>query len=243
MPRLPAPLRYLNTMTFIGATGTVCFDNDHLARPDARRTATVLSSTAAPGHHHYRAYDTRTDCRFAADGSRLAWGEDLVIEADLRADADLRPSQPASDQSRDRHRRSRACRGRWSLHRRIRAMRYTASTLPQPGVATLEAAGRLAHVRTLGGSATVFQDVSVEVTPREEPEIDPQGRAMRVPRAFRWTVRDGDEEVAVLDGTVDTPLRYGHGRGYVGAYSFEAAFRSRAVSGTGYFEWVDCEDR
>lgn len=28
-----------------------------------------------------------------------------------------------------------------------------------------------------------------------------------------------------------------------GAYSFEGAFRSRAVSGTGYFEWVDCEDR
>ncbi|MER6670034.1 DUF6670 family protein [Amycolatopsis japonica] len=64
--RRPSPLRYLNTMTFIGATGT------------------VLSSTAAPGHHHYRAYDTRTDYRFAADGSRLAWGEDLSLLATYR---------------------------------------------------------------------------------------------------------------------------------------------------------------
>ncbi|MFC3456005.1 DUF6670 family protein [Amycolatopsis speibonae] len=89
-----------------------------------------------------------------------------------------------------------------------------------------------AHLRTPDGSATGFQDVSVEVTPRAEPEIDPMGRAMRVPQGFRWTVRDGAEEVAVLDGTVDTPLRYGHGRGYVGAYSFDGtsgAGRSRGL--------------
>ncbi|RSN40235.1 hypothetical protein DMC64_35550 [Amycolatopsis sp. WAC 04197] len=299
VPRLPAPLRYLNTMTFIGATGTVCFDNDYLARPDARRTATVLSSTAAPGHHHYRAYDTRTDCRFAADGSRLAWGEDLVIEADhpeyrLRADyggfgADLTITTtpqvsyfvrtPIYDHlsllatyrgtvtdGAERVEVDGLCTVEYArcvtpqaLFRRPVSPRWklpvdfftyhviNLDERTQLLLTDVRAAGatacRLAHLRSLDEAATVFQDVSVEVTPREEPEIDPQGRAMRVPRAFRWTVRDGDEQVAMLDGTVETPLRYGHGRGYVGAYSFEGAFRSRAVSGTGYFEWVDCEDR
>lgn len=85
VPDLPAPWRFLNTMTLIGATGAVCFDNDHLAAPDARNTATVLASTAKGDQHHYAAYDTSTECVFAADGSRLQWGEDLTLEVDLPA--------------------------------------------------------------------------------------------------------------------------------------------------------------
>ena len=80
VPRLPGPFRYLNTMTLIGATGTVVFDNDYLAAPDARNTATVLSSTAAPGHHFYRAYDAADECAFEEDGSRIAFGDNLIIE-------------------------------------------------------------------------------------------------------------------------------------------------------------------
>jgi hypothetical protein len=82
IPELPEPYRYLNTMTFIGTTGTVMFDNDYLAAPDARQTATVLSSTAYGEKHHYQAYDAQTECDFAADGSRLSWGDDLTITAD-----------------------------------------------------------------------------------------------------------------------------------------------------------------
>lgn len=299
VPRLPAPYRYLNTMTFVGATGTVCFDNDYLAAPDARRTATVLSSTAADGHHHYRAYDTREDCAFAADGSRLAWGGDLVIEADhpgyrLRsgygrfgADLEITATSQVSWFVRtpfyDHLSLLATCRGTVTDGGEtvdvggLCTVEYARSVSPQALSRTpvpprwklpvdfftyhvidldertqllltdVRAAGatacKLAHLRVLDGETTVYQEVSFEVTPRAEPEIDPVGRAMRVPRGFRWTVRDGAEEIAVLDGTVDTPLRYGHGRGYVGAYSFKGTFRGGPVSGTAYFEWIDCESR
>ncbi|WP_245650128.1 DUF6670 family protein [Millisia brevis] len=82
VPDLPAPYRYMNTMTLIGTTGTIAFDNDLLAAPDARDNATVLASTASGGHYHYRAYDARTDCDFAADGSSLRWGADLEVTTD-----------------------------------------------------------------------------------------------------------------------------------------------------------------
>lgn len=82
VPDLPAPYRYMNTMTLIGTTGTIAFDTDVLAASDARDNATVLASTASGGHYHYRAYDARNDCDFAADGSSLRWGDDLRVSAD-----------------------------------------------------------------------------------------------------------------------------------------------------------------
>nr|WP_020665120.1 DUF6670 family protein [Amycolatopsis benzoatilytica] len=100
---------------------------------------------------------------------------------------------------------------------------------------------RLAYLRTLDGDAVVFQDVRLEVVRRAEPEVDPRGREMRVPDRFRWIVRDGAEEIVSLETTLDSPRRYGHGRGYVGAYTYSEKFRQRPVSGTGYFERADCE--
>jgi hypothetical protein len=64
---------------------------------------------------------------------------------------------------------------------------------------------------------------------------------MRVPQRFRWTVRDGGDELAVIEATPDSTLRYGHGRGYVGAYSYHGEYRRRPVTGTRYFERIDCE--
>lgn len=81
-PDLPAPYRYLSTAAFIGTTGAIVFDNDHLAADDARNNTTVLSSTASIPHYHYRAYDAPTDCRFADDGSSLQWGDHLTVTAE-----------------------------------------------------------------------------------------------------------------------------------------------------------------
>ena len=297
VPELPSPHRYLNTMTLIGSTGTVCFDNDYLARPDARRTATVLSSTAAPGQHHYRAYDSAAECCFAADGGRLEWGSDLVVEAahptyavharydaftvDLAVTATPQVSwfvrNPAYDHlsllatftgtitdADGETAIDGLCTVEYARSASPQSLRRT----PLPArfklpldfftyqivnldertqllLTDVRAAGatacRLAHLRTLDGEATVFQDVRLEVVHRAEPEVDPQGREMPVPDQFRWIVRDGGEEIVSLEAIVDSPLRYGHGRGYVGAYTYSGTFRQRSVTGTGYFEWVDCE--
>lgn len=99
------------------------------------------------------------------------------------------------------------------------------------------------HERRLDGSADVHvQDVTLTVEEyAPEPALDPQGRAMRLPRVFSWSVREFGERLLDLRCTVDAPWRWGHGRGYAGAYHYEGRYRGRAVSGTGYIEYVDCE--
>lgn len=82
LPDLPAPYRFLNTMTFIGATGTTCFDDDRIAAPDARNTALVLSATAHADQHHHAGYDAATECSFPDTGP-LRWGDDLTVEVGL----------------------------------------------------------------------------------------------------------------------------------------------------------------
>jgi hypothetical protein len=100
---------------------------------------------------------------------------------------------------------------------------------------------RLAHVRVLGKSTEVYTDVRMDVTEyREKPTIDEQGRSMRLPRRLNWTVRDDHGHlVLAVDGLVDSPLRYGHGRGYVGAYSYTGEYQGNPVGGSAYMEWVD----
>ncbi|MFM9378047.1 DUF6670 family protein [Gordonia sp. VNK21] len=85
VPGLPEPLRYLNIMTLVGSTGTELFDNGTLAADDVRQNSTVLASTAAPGHHHYRAYDVAAECGFAPDGSSLTWDDDLTLTVGAHA--------------------------------------------------------------------------------------------------------------------------------------------------------------
>jgi hypothetical protein len=74
---------------------------------------------------------------------------------------------------------------------------------------------RLAHLRILGKTTEVYTDTRMDIIEyREEPMIDERGRSMAVPHRLRWTVTDDTgAPVLSLDCTVDTPLRYGHGRG------------------------------
>lgn len=78
-PTLPAPHRYSHVMTLLGATGTLMFDNDYLVKNTPRDTATLLTSTAAPGTHLYRSYSIADECDIQDDGSHIAFGENLVI--------------------------------------------------------------------------------------------------------------------------------------------------------------------
>ncbi|GAA4395789.1 DUF6670 family protein [Tsukamurella soli] len=295
VPDLPEPLRYVNTMTLIGAAGAEVFDNDHLAAPDARNTATLLTSTALGDHHLYRAYDASTECGFAADGSTLRWGDELEITVELphvsvrgryptfAVDLDLEVTQQVSyfvktpiydhlsllapytgTVAGD------AVRGLGTFeYARIRSPQaISAKPLPEPLklpvdfftyqivdldertqmlLTDVRARGRiacrLAHLRVLGGETEVFQDVTMDVVEYAEPLVDERGREMRVPARLRWRVCDGDATVLTLDGVVDSPLRYGHGRGYVGAYTYTGGFRGRDVSGSAYLEWIDAQPR
>lgn len=294
---LPQPYRYVNTMTLIGTTGTVIFDNGVLGAADPRDNTTVLSSTAAGNHHHYRAYDARNECRFAADGSVLRWGDDLAVDVDhpryrvrgsyqnfgveLEFDATPQVSYFVKTPIYDHFSLLAPYRGTLidgtaripvsglgtvEYARCISVQALTSRPLPAaarlpvdfftyqiivlPGgiqllLTDVRASGasacRLAQVRSPGRPADVHTDVDFTVLEYGEPEIDPTGRAMRVPRRFRWTVRDRDRQIGSITGTVDTPLRYGHGRGYVGAYSYDGTWCGSEVNGSGYLEWVDCE--
>ncbi|WP_278315144.1 DUF6670 family protein [Lolliginicoccus levis] len=299
LPRLPEPYRFLNTMTFIGATGTRCFDNDYLAVPDARDTATVLSTTATGPHHHYQAYDARRDCDFLEDGSVLSWGEDLTITADhpryqvrgrykhLEVDLAVVATDHASwfvrtppydhfsllatvtgtlTDERGTTRISDLCTVEYA--RCMSPQALTPRPLPESAklpvdfftyqivnldertqllLTDVQAAGstacRLAHLRSVDGPAEVHDDVTLEVLEhRPAPAIDPLGRTMRIPELMRWTVRssDSDEIVGKLLARVDSEPRYGHGRGYVAACTYEGEWRGRPITTTGYLEWIDC---
>ncbi|MGH3723276.1 MAG: DUF6670 family protein [Mycobacterium sp.] len=294
LPDLPAPWRYLNTMTFIGATGTRCFDNETVASADCRRNATVLSSTAHANQHHYAAYDIDNDCDFSADGRHLRWGEDLTIENtsptftvtgkyetfDVRIELDVQPQVSwFVDTPIYRHLSLLApYRGHIEDDSGITeisglgTVEYAKCVSPQsftsrplPRSAKLPAdfftyqiiniaddvqllltdvralsvtACRLAYVRMPGKRAEVYSDVHFEILEWGEPHVDPMGQTMRMPAQMRWTITDITELVAVID----SPPRYGHGNGYVGAYTYQGRWKGEPVAGSGYFEWVDTED-
>ncbi|GAA3141874.1 hypothetical protein GCM10020255_018680 [Rhodococcus baikonurensis] len=50
--------------------------------------------------------------------------------------------------------------------------------------------------------------------------VDPEGREMRVPRVLRWQVRDYGRTIVEFEAEIDSEWRYGHGKGYVGAYTY-----------------------
>ncbi|MCW2561621.1 MAG: hypothetical protein JWQ31_181 [Mycobacterium sp.] len=70
-----------------------------------------------------------------------------------------------------------------------------------------------------------------------EPVADAWGRSMRLPVRFTWTAGD----VLTVHGTVDSPPRFGIGRGYILGYSCEGEYRGRQFQARAYMEYVDCE--
>ncbi|MDF0529915.1 hypothetical protein P0W64_11085 [Tsukamurella sp. 8F] len=293
IPLLPEPYRYLNTMTFIGTTGTETFDNDYLAGGgDPRNLATVLSSTAAGDQHHYRGYSITDECSFT--DHELRWGDDLTLRVDLpkvtvagryeafSVDLELDVTDqvsyfvktPVYDHislfapyrgtiADDSGATEISGLGTFEYARFGTHQAFFPRALPAPLKLPVDlftyqivefgdtqilltdvgargyTACRLAQIRTRGGEADVLEDVTYEVLEWADPQRDPIGRTMRVPLVSRWTVRDAGAVVLELDCHNDAPWRYGHGRGYVTAYTYDGAYRGEAISGSGYMEWVD----
>ena len=105
------------------------------------------------------------------------------------------------------------------------------------GKTTLEAA----FIRSRGASSQTYsRSTRFEVARfEEEPRVAPDGRCMRLPQTFSWTVKDGNQLIAVIHGTVDTPFTYGLCSGYVGGYAYQGEFKGREVCGRAYIEYVD----
>lgn len=79
IPDLPEPHRYFSTMIIAGLPGATAFDNDHAVSTTPRDTVAVSVSTAAPQGEFFRAYSMAEQCDLRADGSRLDFGNDVVI--------------------------------------------------------------------------------------------------------------------------------------------------------------------
>lgn len=99
------------------------------------------------------------------------------------------------------------------------------------------------HVRRTDGSADIHvKDVRFEVVEHQTEEaVAPDGHRMRLPARLSWRVADAGKALLELDGIVDSPWRYGHGKGYVSHYRYSGRFEGRPVEGRGYIEYVDCQ--
>ncbi|KVN03210.1 MULTISPECIES: DUF6670 family protein [unclassified Burkholderia] len=299
-PELPEPHRYCNVMTLLGATGSVAFDNDYLTDGDPRDVATVLSSTAADGAHHYRAYSIARECAVRRADTVVAFGGDLTIAGayprytvkadyahfglDVAIDCTDIVSWFVRNVAYDHLSLLATCSG--TIRHGGRTMpvytlctfEYARMTTPQAwfakplgerwklpldfftyqivnlgeGVQLLltevrvlgEKAFKGIHLRALDGAAEIHERGVAFVVDEYGPELAnaPDGRRMRLPQRLPWTARDGAGRPWLeLRGTIDSPWRFGHGRGYVASYRFDGFTKGRAYSGRGYIEYVDCE--
>lgn len=60
---------------------------------------------------------------------------------------------------------------------------------------------------------------------------------MRLPVWFTWTAG----EDLIVHGTVDSPPRFGVGRGYILGYRCHGTFQGRDFNSRGYMEYIDNE--
>lgn len=69
--------------------------------------------------------------------------------------------------------------------------------------------------------------------------VSPDGVHMRLPLACRWVIYDQGRIIAVINATIDTPMTYGLGSGYVGGYRYTGQYQHQAIQGRGYIEYID----
>ncbi|KAG8425362.1 hypothetical protein J3458_002070 [Metarhizium acridum] len=98
---------------------------------------------------------------------------------------------------------------------------------------------KFVHVRTVPDDR-VHEEYTTELRVElldDELVTDSPGRQTRMPRKFKASVVIGSgSKVLKVVGRVDTPLRDGAGRGFVGGYDAVVTYK-----GGGMFEWADLE--
>lgn len=80
VPDLPAPHHTFNVLSIVGTPGATVFDNDFAVKSGPQDTAYLLATMASLSPGQFRSYSIEQACEFASDGSRLRFGDDLLIE-------------------------------------------------------------------------------------------------------------------------------------------------------------------
>ena len=80
VPGLPDPLRSLDVVALLGNARVPIFANPWLTQPNPADSVYLLTGSGGEAYSEFACYSRAVDCDLAADGSRLAFGEDVVIE-------------------------------------------------------------------------------------------------------------------------------------------------------------------
>lgn len=96
VPGLPDPHRTFGIMAIVGTPGVAVFANDHAITTTPSDTAYLVSATAAMRGGAFRAYSIAGECEFAPDGSRIRFGDDLLISGRYPV-FDVRRTHPDAD--------------------------------------------------------------------------------------------------------------------------------------------------
>jgi hypothetical protein len=101
---------------------------------------------------------------------------------------------------------------------------------------------RGAYERGLDDHGGMLPRATMTVTDmRARPEITPDGREMRLPARWTWSVADDSSHRTqiALDCVASDDWIYGLGAGYVGSFEYVGTDRGRKFEGTGYVEYID----
>lgn len=74
---------------------------------------------------------------------------------------------------------------------------------------------------------------------QDKPAFSPDGIEMFLPQRFRWIIKHEEKVLMIIQGEVDTPMTYGLGSGYVGAYQYTGNYKNSEIQGRGYIEYID----
>lgn len=99
-----------------------------------------------------------------------------------------------------------------------------------------------AYLNTAGKGGTCMDaEVHFKVLSTQETKgVAPDGGETTLPKEFTWDVRDNQgNSLFEINGTVDTPMLFGLGMGFIGGYRWEGTRDGKPMKGRGYIEYVD----
>lgn len=97
-----------------------------------------------------------------------------------------------------------------------------------------------AYLRSCDAYSTTYRETEFTVLEYQNDLLTaPDGVQMRIPRVFRWDISDGGAQLMTLTCTVDTPMTYGLGSGYVGGFYYEGKHQGKPIHGNAYIEYID----
>ncbi|MDM1020143.1 hypothetical protein QSV37_07460 [Acinetobacter sp. VNK23] len=98
------------------------------------------------------------------------------------------------------------------------------------------------YVRSLDDYGDIYSD-GFELNVHEfypTRSITPNGLSMRLPHQFSWQVNNhSGQPLITIEGTSNHDFQYDMAGGYAGSYQYTGAFQGKAITGTGYIEYLD----